>query len=50
VGSAKSVSPLLQWMRETSGLTVPLKALRRRLAGIPDSMADDIRRERKARF
>jgi hypothetical protein len=47
---AAQVSPLLKWMRETSGPAIGLEALRHRLARIPNSMSDDIVREREDRI
>lgn len=47
---AVQVSPLLQWMRETSGPAPSLETLRHRLARIPGSMSDDIESEREDRI
>ena len=46
----QDASPLLQWMRETAGPPVDLHELRRRLAKISGSMADDLAHEREDRF
>jgi hypothetical protein len=43
-------TPLLQWLRDTSGPAVDLNTLRRRLAGIPDSLSDAIAEERQDRL
>jgi hypothetical protein len=43
-------TPLLQWLRDTSGPAMDLAALRRRLAGIPGSLSDAIAEERQDRL
>jgi len=47
---APQPSPLLQWLRDTSGPATDLEALRRRLARIPDSLSDAMDEERQDRF
>ena len=43
-------SPLLPWLRDTSGPAMGLEALRRRLATIPGSLSDAIAGERQDRL
>jgi hypothetical protein len=47
---APQASPLLQWLRDTSGPATDLDTLRRRLAGIPGSLSDAIAEERQDRL
>ena len=47
---APQPSPLLQWLRDTSGPATDLEILRRRLARIPDSLSNAMDEERQDRL
>ena len=47
---APQVSPLLQWLRDTSAPAPGLEDLRRQLAGIPGSLSDMLSEEREDRL
>jgi hypothetical protein len=49
-GMDAQASPLLQWLRDTSGPATELNALRRRLARIPGSLSDAVAEERQDRL
>jgi hypothetical protein len=49
-GMDAQASPLLQWLRDTSGPAMGLDALRRRLARIPGFLSDAIAEERQDRL